>query len=300
MSVGEALGDAAEEQAAGERVVALREVPEVVAHEVRRQAAVGPAHGAAVAGDRDPEVDELLPHRVVVVRAVDAQRVDVDAPLRGIRLPLGVGLDGAHDGPAGHEDVESETVRVLELLDRLGGLGETEHADGHHAVAVRREQVGDHRVVRTHGEVAELGVGDVATQREPDAREHDGEVDAPVVEAVVEEARERGGGAVAHVDRHAPVRRPAQPLLASFLDRELVPPVEPVAVAPPERVDVGRAPDLFEVVEVDREQLDPVAVGIDDGMVELLAHLGALGRRRPGHGDSSSGRTPKRASKRSA
>ena len=293
---GEPLGDAAEEEAAGERVVALREVPEVVADEVRRQAPVGPPHRAAVAGDRDAEVDELLPHGVVVVGTVDAQRVDVHPTLGGVGLPLGVGLDGARDRAPRDQHLQPEPVGVVHLLDRLGRLGEAEHADRHHAVEVGREQVGDHRVVGADGDVAQLGVGDVAAQRETHAGEDDGEVDAPVVEAVVEEARERGGGAVAHVDRDAPVRRAAEPALPSLLDRELVPPVEAVPVARAELVDIGGAADLGDVVEVDREELDPVAIGVDHRVVELGAHLRALGR----HDGNSSGRTPKHASNRSA
>ena len=121
----EPLGDAAEEQAAGEGVVALREVPEVVAHEVRRQAAVGPAHRAAVAGDRDAEVDELLPHRVVVVGAVDARA-------RRCRRAAWPGRAATRRRPrwcAGScppvtSTFRPERVRVLQLLDRLGRLGE--------------------------------------------------------------------------------------------------------------------------------------------------------------------------------
>ena len=186
-------------------------------------------------------------------------------------------------------------MRVLHLLDGFGRLGEAQDADRDHAVEVGREQLRDHRVVRAHGDGAEFGIGDVAPEGEPDTREDDREVDAPVVEAVIEQARERGGGAVAHVHRNAPVRRPAESALAPLLDGQLVPPVEPVPVAGPELVDVGRAPDLGDEVEVHGEELDPVAVGVDDGVVEMLAHLGALG----GHDISSSGRTPKRASNRS-
>ena len=167
-------------------------------------------------------------------------------------------------------------MRVLHLLDRLGRLRQAQHADRHDAIEVGGEQVGDHRVVRADGDVAQLGIGDVASEGEPDTREDDGEVDAPVVEAVVEQAGDRGGGAVAHVDRHAPVRRPAQASPASFLHRELVPAVEAVPVAGAERVDVGGAADLRDVVEVHGEQLHPVAVGVDDRVVELRARTLAL------------------------
>ena len=279
----------------GERVVALREVPEVVPHEVGRQAAVRPPHRTAVAGDRDAEVDEALPDRVVVEGAVDSERVDVDASLGRVRLPFGVGLDRARDRAPGDEHLQAEAVRVFHLLDRLGRLGQAQHPDRHHPVEVRREQVRHHRVVGPEGHVAEVGIGDVTAEGQPDAREHDRQVDAPVVEAVVEQARDGGGGAVSDVDGHAPVRRPAQALLPPFLDGELVPAVEPVPVPSAEPVDVRRAPDLGDVVEVHREQLDPVAVGVDHRVVELLAHLGALRR----HNTGSSGRTPKRAWNRS-
>src|SRR5262249_12515492 len=53
-----------------------------------------------------------------------------------------------------------------------------------------------------------------------------------------------------------------------------------------ELVDDGRAADLAEVVEEDRNGLEPVAVPIDHGMVELRANRRRLGILRIGHGSS--------------
>ena len=104
----------------------LREVAEVVAHEARRQAPVGPAHAAAVARHRDAEVDEPLPHGVVVVRAVDTERADVHAR----NASSGCHSASASSGRATVPPVTSTfspSSCVLELLDGFGRLGQAHH-----------------------------------------------------------------------------------------------------------------------------------------------------------------------------
>ena len=80
VEVGEAAGHAAEEQRLGQRVLALGEHAEVVVDVARDRRAVPPARSTR-SGTRatTPSSRHFCPHRVVVVRAVEAEGVESTA-----------------------------------------------------------------------------------------------------------------------------------------------------------------------------------------------------------------------------
>src|SRR5688500_4505623 len=85
---GKAASDAAHQHRLGVRVTGLGEMTDVVVH-VRTGRAKTDGLTTAVNGDRDTEVDAALPHRVVVVRAVDAEDVVLHAVVRRTRNVAG-------------------------------------------------------------------------------------------------------------------------------------------------------------------------------------------------------------------
>src|SRR2546425_411637 len=135
-----------------------------------------------------------------------------------------------------------------------------------------------------------IGVVDV---EQPERGVEQAEVDAEVVEPLVEEFRHHGGGPVERVARLAPPRGPERPLVQSLLAGHRVPAALDVLAL--EVLDERRPADLLQVVEEDRHWLEPVAVAVDDRVVELPPDLRGLGIFDVGHGLASSGSRPDRA-----
>ncbi len=207
--IGEAAGHAAHEQRLGERVLALGEVTEVVVHVVRDRRAAPPPDGAGVERHADAELLALRPHRVVVVRAVDAVHVDPLRVLRELGITVGDRGDGTLHVAREQHRLEAELAHgVLEVGDRLvGGV----HRDGryrHHAVAELGERVGVGAVQRA-ARAAPLLLVDVVHEDEPEARVRDAHVDPELVEPLVHELRAQRGREVARVAcRRSPPRGP--------------------------------------------------------------------------------------------
>ena len=212
------------------------------------------------------ELAAFLPDGVVVVIAVDAEILvgHGETAERGIEV-LGH-RHPARDAAAEHADLGAE------LLGH-----EVEFGDGF----VRREHR-DHR--RRRQPVAELG--EVFRRDDIEAADHgapglvvgdardaeaggwidDAEIDAELVEPVVEHARHHRRGAVARVGRlAAPVALHGDAALLAFGDRQ----AERVGDAPLGGQEAVRrlvAGDLAHALGEDRAVFDPVSVGIDDGM----------------------------------
>ena len=229
---------------------------------------------ARVEGRRDPELHALLPERIVVVGAVEADRVVPDREARDIALAVGDRRHRPRDRAGEHRDLGAELTHAeLELLDRLVRCVTRDGRGRRHAVAKLAEVVGGHDVERVAHGASRLVVGD-AGDAEP-GRGIDGrEVDTQLLEPLVEEPREHPGRAVAGVSRRS---RP-EPFLADAAPSALVHGRRQVVF----RRSLGReegvgrlvAADLAHLLGEDRRKLDPVAVAVDDRVLELCMELG--------------------------
>src|SRR3989441_3710158 len=136
----EAPRDAAEEESLGHGLASGSEVADLAVAEVRRRVAEQDRARAVVEARRDAQLAALLPHRVVVVLAVDADRVVPLDELRRLGMLLLKRGDRAADEAAHHDDAEAELLAgELHLLD---GLVRREHRDDggrNDAVAARAE-----------------------------------------------------------------------------------------------------------------------------------------------------------------
>ena len=184
VEVGEAAGDATEEQRLGQRVVALAEHADVVVHVARDRRAVLPAHGRRVERGRDAELAALLPDRVVVVRAVEAEGVGPHRVLRELRVDGRGGGDRPLHEAGHHHGTEAERrrrARVRRPLRRACAWGSR-----------RRQQP-----------VGELGEHPGVEAVERAAR-------APTVALVVEVAEEQAEAGVDHAEVDARARGAAR------------------------------------------------------------------------------------------
>ena len=213
----EAPRDAAEEDGLGHRLAGGGEVADVVVAEVRRRVAEQDRARAVVEARRDAQLAELRPHRVVVVLAVDGDRVVPLDELRGLRVLLDERGDGAADQAAHHHDPIAELARrELELLDRLLGRVHRDDGRGNEAIAVRAELVHREHVVGAAEGAPQL-VRRQAVVAEPGGRIDHGEVEPEVVQALVEEARHHRGRAVQRVlGRQEPERLLPDPAAAAL------------------------------------------------------------------------------------
>jgi len=79
----------------------------------------------------------------------------------------------------------------------------------------------------------------------------------------------------------APPGRPERPLVPALVTAHGVPAT--LHVLGFEVLDERRPADLLQVVEEDRHGLEPVAVAIDDGVIQTPADVGGLGILDVGH-----------------
>ena len=257
----------AQENAAREGMIRLGEVSDMVVGEVADRGAILPARAAGMLCHGDAQLFAALPEKLVVVRAVQSDVVAVprrlprvDALRRGGNHTLLVAAE--HDHP-----VAQLSDRVVELGDRLirGARGDDRH--GRQAAAMGREQVGRHPVVRACSVAMQLVLRN-AVDREAEARVDDGEIDAQLGQPFVQQRGQKRRGLVARVGRNAPPDRAAQPFVLAL------PPVAaiPLVVPTPQRahlVDRAGTAHVAQIVEEDRDRLEPMAVAIDHGMPEL-------------------------------
>jgi hypothetical protein len=101
------------------------------------------------------------------------------------------------------------------------------------------------------------------------------EVDPEVVEPLVEELRDHRGRAVERGGGLAPPRRAGGAPIQPLGRRHVVPAaVDVLGGLLHEPLGHRRTRGLAEVIEEDRHRLEPVAVAVDDGVIELGAHGG--------------------------
>ena len=233
---------------------------------------------------RDAELAAPLPHRIVVVRAVDPDHVEPLGELGRVRLLLGDGGHRpAHEAAEHHHLVAELARRVVQLLDRLRGRVHRDDRGRHDPVRVLAELVGGEHVVGAADRAAQPRVLHTM-EREPGGRIHDAQVDAELVQPLVHEPWHHRGRAIEHVfARRGPERFLAHPAPAPLGERHL----ERVGDAlggGVEAFDRGRAADAAELLLHDGPVFDPVAVGVDDRVVEAGAKLSGLGRTVGEHG----------------
>ena len=199
--IGEAPGHAAEEQRLGDVVAGRGEVTDMVEGEVGRAVALAIGAAAGMEGRRDAELAALLPQRVVVVFAVEAELIEA---LR-IAGEIGGGALGVRDRPAHaaaeHADLRAELLGdELQFLDRLlRRVHRDDRGRGQLVGEVLEVVVGDDVEAADHRAAGRV-VGD-ARDAEPGGRVDDAEIDAELVEPVVQHPGHHGRRAVAGVGR---------------------------------------------------------------------------------------------------
>ena len=117
----------------------------------------------------------------------------------------------------------------------------------------------------------------ITGEGETDAGIDDSDVDAPAVQTVPKYRRNEARDAIL-VGGNAPIRRSSHAIPASRLRVRLIPTVEALAVPGTESVQDGGTCNFLYVFEQDREQLCPMAVRIDDRVIQLGPDLGAPAR----------------------
>jgi len=154
--VGEAPGHAAEEQRLGDVVAGRGEVTDVVEGEVGRAVALAIGAAAGMEGRRDAELAALLPQRVVVVLAVEAELIET----LGIAGEIGGGALGVRNRPAHAAAEHADLCAQLfgderQFLDRLGRRVHRDHRGRGQLVAEVLEvlvgddvEAADHRAPR--------------------------------------------------------------------------------------------------------------------------------------------------------
>ena len=167
--------------------------------------------------------------------------------------------------------------RVLELVDRLVGGVHGDLGDGEQPVGELGEHAGVEPVERPARAAAVALVVEVAEQ-EPEARVDDADVDAELVEPLVQEAGEHGGGAV-DGELHPAVapRSACDAPVGALLGGEAVPVddrTEGARGAAQHRLAVEAHALLDQLPGQGREELDGVTVDVDHRVVELAPHLG--------------------------
>ena len=277
-----AVRDAAEDERSCKGVAGICEVADVIVGEAPHRFSPLGAHAAGVRGDRDFQIDAALPERVVVVRALEPERVHVEPDL--VRLGAFT-HEGRHRPPhvvRDHQDLEPEfTNGVRRLLDRLVRRVHGHDRRRRDPVRVRLEHLRVHPVDRAGHGAPDLLVG-VADPEKPERGVEDAEVDAEVVQSFVEEPRDHGGRAIERPGRLTPPGRAMDAPSQSFLGGDVVP--GRVRGLLDERFDDRGACDVAQVVEEDRHRFEPVTVTVDDGMVESSAHRRGLRMLEIRHG----------------
>ena len=269
----EAPGDAAEEQGLGDRMAGGGEMADMVEGEIRRRVALAIAAAAGVKGRGDLQFAAFLPDRVVIMLAVDAELVEADGKAGERRVnPLGRGQT-AGDAAAEHAHLGAQLPgHEFELGQRLLGRVHRDHRGRGQPVAELGEIIGADDVEAADHRAPGLAVGD-AVNAEPGGRVDDAEIEAELIEAVVEHARHHRGGAVAGIGRlPAPIAFHADATALALLDREVQrigdPPLR--RDKPVSRLVAGRLAHFF---SEDRRVLDPMPVAVDDRMAEFRMDL---------------------------
>ena len=279
--LGEPVGDAAEEERLGQRAAGRGEVPDLVVEVIGDRLPVAEADARRMRGERHAELDGPGPERVVVVGAVEAERVDPTArePRRDLEVVAAGALAQRPPDVAGHEaDLGAQTLGVLEPGDRLfGGVGGDDRGHGE-PVAVGAVLLGHELVVEPAQRDPRFVVGEPVDHQAHRGIEHR-EVDPRLAEPLVVARGQGHVGEVLGLGRRVPRRR-EQTEATLLLRRELG--VAPLVVLPGEGRDLvddrAGAVVAAEVGE-HRPQLEHVPVAVEHRVAELLADVHRLRAR---------------------
>ena len=218
-------------------------------------------------GRRDSQLDAFRPHRIVVVLAVEPEHVEPGRGSRRIHC-----RDPAADHARHHHDFQAEFPdHVLELRACLLRRMHRDHRCGRHAIGKLAEKFRDEPVERAAGRAPRF-VNGMERNAEPGGWIEHGEIHAEFVEPLVKQARQNLGRAIASVLRR---QRPecllrAPRALALLLRRRQLPRYATVERA--KSLDCASAAELFQLVDDDRAELQPMPVGVDHRMLETRAN----------------------------
>jgi hypothetical protein len=157
---------------------------------------------------------------------------------------------------------------VLELGDRLIRCVRRDHRNGEQPICVVRVDLGVVAVARARDAATHLLVVE-GHRDETERRVEDGEIEADLVEPLVQEARQHRRGAVEGVARrHAPPARPRHAGRRAARSRRAGGSIDGPSINRSKPAPRPRATELDHEVAHEREELHEVAVAVDDGMVE--------------------------------
>jgi len=252
---------------------------DVVEGEIPGRVAEPETAPAGVKGRSNAELAATLPDGIVVVMAVEAELIvaDGEAAERGIEVPRG--REPALNAAREHADFRAELLGgEIHLRDRLIRRVHGDDRRGGETVPELLEILGGDDVEAADDGAAGLVVGD-AVDAESRRRIDDREVDADLLEAVVEHPRHHRGGAVASIGRLArPIGLHGDATLLALRDRELER-VGNALLALDEPVRRLVAGNLAHPLREDREIFEPVAVGVDDRMLEAGTDFSGIAMR---------------------
>ena len=171
-----------------------------------------------------------------------------------------------------HHDFEPEFPgHVLELRARLVGSMHRDDRRGGHAVGEFAEKFRDEPVERAAGRAPRFVVG-MKRDAEAGGRIEHGEIHSEFVEALVEQARQNFGGAIARVlGRQRPecfLRAPGA-LAVILCGGQLL---RHASVERAKSFDCARAAESLQLLDDDRPELEPMPVGVDHRMLETRAN----------------------------
>ncbi len=228
---------------------------------------------------RDFQLDALRPHRIVIVFTVEAEVVHPGEVARDAGRLLRKTRDRTAHESRHHHDLEPELRDVFEFLDCFRRRMHRDTRGGRHPVRVFAENVGVVVVERAAHRAAQLVIFDMRREQ-PLARVQHREIEPHLVHPLVQQLRQRGGGAVERVLRRIrPPYRTRHAKFAPLFTRDMVP-AEIKGRVPRALVAFQdfAAAGLADVIEERRLELDHMAVGVDNRMARACADFSRTGR----------------------
>ena len=220
----------------------------------------------------------FAPHRVVVVGAVETDVVVPNRQMGGVGMLLGDLGYRPVDHAVQHHGLEAQLAdRVFQFGNGLVRVMHGNHRRRRHAVFQRLEQLGLIDVEGTACGLARLGVVH-ARQAEAHGGKQNGEVDAELVQALVQQPRHHRRGAIAGVfGGRTPERLLGDVLPSPFSWRHAQRATNAIAVNA-HGAHRGIAADFAHRFANHRPVFQPMAVGVDYRMAETGAQFGTIVR----------------------